>query len=225
MRIACACCKVFARAFAGGIAVDNSKEDGTLMQETHRVDGAGTNKFTKENQETMKTRILLGCVSLLALIAAGCSSIQTYYDFDPSAAFTGLHTYAFADKEIPVREQNVANPIMDERIKMALSNALNAKGFAQTSNGQPDFTVAFVPASRRVTTTEYISGWNYSTAFPVTFIEGSLVVNIISTKTGKMIWRGSATDALPTNINPEGIQKTLDAAAKRLFKNFPPSAK
>jgi hypothetical protein len=175
----------------------------------------------------MKNRNLFSSISLLAmLLMTACSTMQSNYDFAPGTDFSALKTYKFGEKTIPTTQPSQAdNPIMIERIKTALSGTLNAKGFAPAA-GQPDFVVYFLPASKRVTTTQYVStGWNYSASFPVTFTEGSLLVDIVDGKTNKMIWRGSVTEALSPNMDPDKIQNVLNAAAKQLFKNFPPPKK
>ena len=154
--------------------------------------------------ESMKMRTLLSSLGMTTtlLIMTGCSSLQTNYNFDPGASFVGLHTYSFAAEPIP-SGQGASNPIMNERIKMALTKALTAKGLTPATGTQPDFVVAFVAASKRITTTQYVGGWNYSSSFPMTFTEGTLVVDIVSGKTNKMIWRGSASDAVSPTMSPE----------------------
>ena len=52
---------------------------------------------------------------------------------------------------------------------------------------------------------------------------GTLVVDMFDTPTKKLIWRGTATDAL--SDKPEKNEKKLEKAVEEMFKHFPPKPK
>ena len=54
---------------------------------------------------------------------------------------------------------------------------------------------------------------------------GTMVVDIADAKKNQMVWRGIATKEVNTQANPEKRDKSINEAAKKIFKNYPPKVK
>lgn len=159
---------------------------------------------------------------LLAPLLAACSSVSTSYDFDPKADFSGLKHYGW----IPPNPKAPAprNPFARQRIEDAVNAELSKKGY--TLGGQADFLVAAHTGSQqRVRVTDYGYGYGYWGGGRVDvyqYEEGTLIIDVISAKSKKLIWRGTATAAVPMSPSPEETTKLINEAVGKMMKDFPP---
>lgn len=187
------------------------------------------------------TRLLL--LALLASFAAGCSTLEVGYDFDPKADFSGLSTYAWLDKpQKPTGDPRIdGNTILRDRVHLAVNTELEARGFRKVEKN-PDFLVAYqvtLDRQRSVQTLNsyygYGPGWGYGygaayrpfwAGTPDTYVyeydEGTLILDIVNPKDKELMWRGSATDEVNFKSTPEKNQAQIDKAVHELLVHFPP---
>jgi hypothetical protein len=174
----------------------------------------------------------------VVLVANGCSQISVQSDFDPSADFEALKTYAWYEAEQPkTGDIRIDNPILDQRVRSTVEGALNAKGYTKVAEN-PDFLLVYhaaVSKELEVTsgTTAYGAygyyGWHYVAA-PVwvetptayTYNKGTLILDIIDAKSEKLVWRGSAQAELNETSTQQQKKARMDEAVNGMLKNFPP---
>jgi hypothetical protein len=87
---------------------------------------------------------LLVAGSVLAV--AACSNVRYWADYDPQAAFGDYRTYAW----LPATDDQQAalewvSPFLERRLQRAIERELASRGFARTSDGNPDFLVSVYP--------------------------------------------------------------------------------
>lgn len=180
-------------------------------------------------------------LAALALPLAGCASTPTVQsDYDPNFNFSELTTYAWAVRTQEGKDPAVYNNIVESRVKVAVNDALKAKGFQETSSN-PTFLVAWHGAinkeqSVQTVGTSYGYGWGWyggwggpgmstSTTYVNTWNEGTLIIDIVDAKANKMVWRGSAQGELDEHDNdPQKMQEGLNDAVNKMMANFPPSS-
>ncbi len=183
-------------------------------------------------------------VIVMAALVAGCSTIETSYDFDPKAKFTGLKTYKWLDKpqKLTGDPRIDGNTILANRIHEAVDTELSARGFRKVSS-DPDFLVAYhvsLDKRRSVQTLNsyygYGPGWGYGYGAsyrpgywggaPETYVyeyeEGTLILDIVNPENKELIWRGSAQDEVNFKSTPEKDQTQLNEAVQQMLENFPP---
>ena len=172
------------------------------------------------------------------LVTGGCSQVSVQSDFDPSADFAGLQTYAWYAAEQPKSgDIRVDNPLLDTHVRTAVESALNARGYMK-ADANPDFQLIYHAAVSKeiaITTTSTpvyprgYYGWRY-VAPPVwveqpvahTYEKGSLVLDIIDAKNEKLSWRGSIQAELDQTATPQERTARLNAAVKEMIAKFPP---
>jgi hypothetical protein len=181
-------------------------------------------------------------IVLLALgavfVTGGCSQVSVQTDFDQTADFTALKTYAWYAGEQPTTgDPRVDNPMLDQRVRAAVETTLNEKGFQKTDTA-PDFLLIYHAASSKeigVTTTTASGysagyyGWNYvyapmwtEQAASYTYTQGSLILDVVDAKSEKLIWRGSA-QANVDDVNTQQQRKNLmNEAVRGMLAKFPP---
>ena len=166
--------------------------------------------------------LLVAAVAVLAL--GGCSSsMKVSTDYDRAANFAPLKTYSWRV------EQQLPNPLNAQRLVDAIDANLKAKGFTKVESGG-DMTVTYHAATdKTVDVQSFQSGGAYScwggcmtstTVTPVTL--GTLIVDIVDTKSNKMLWRGSASDTV--SGDPKENEAKIQEGVHKMFEKFPPKA-
>ena len=170
----------------------------------------------------MKSRFplfLVGAVALIMAIRVFAMDIKT--DFDHHANFSGYKTYSWA-------KVDTSDPLWNDRVKEAVDRALTAKGLTPVASGG-DLSLVAVGTTRDKPTlrTFYdgFGGWMWggfadATTYEENYTVGTLVVDMFDTNTKKLVWRGSASDAL--SGKPEKDEKKVDKAVAKMFEHFPP---
>jgi hypothetical protein len=163
----------------------------------------------------------LALIAMVLALATTAFSADIKTDFDHHANFSQYKTYSWAKVDTP-------DPLWNDRVKQAIDRALQTKGWQEVQS-EGDVSVVAVGATRDKPTLETFyngfDGWLWSgfadaTTYVEHYTEGTLVVDMFDTKSKKLIWRGSATDAL--SGKPEKDEKKLDKAVSKMFEHFPP---
>jgi uncharacterized protein DUF4136 len=166
---------------------------------------------------------------LAAAIAAPAIAGGVKVDFDKEADFTKRKTWAWkAGTEAP-------NPLTEQKIRMAVERNLRAKGLQKVETS-PDLWVVThtsVTSEARINVETFgyggMYGWNGWNAWgPATTVRiddnetGVLLVDILDGPGAKLIWRGIASEKVPDLPDPDKVEKKVNAAVAKMFKEFPP---
>lgn len=185
----------------------------------------------------MKAKIQM-LLALLVFINMSCEApLKVTSDYDKSANFTNYSSFAlvkFSEKDQPISELNA------NRIIGAIKAEMIAKGFKENAEA-PDLkvnAVTIMTKKKEVTaTTNYYDyggiyrpyawgtgmGSGYTTVNVDDYTDGSLIIGIIDTATGRLIWEGIGNKEIDSpSGNPD---VTIPAAVTQIMKNFPPLAK
>jgi hypothetical protein len=162
---------------------------------------------------------------MLFFLSAALFAQQVKTDYDRSVDFSQYKTYSW---------QQVAtkDPLYVDRIKSAVDQALTAKGLRQVPSGGDLSLVAIEATKNQQTLNTFYNGfgggWRWggfgdsSTTTVDNYKVGTLVLDMFDTQTKKLVWRGSASDAL-SNKSDKNI-KNLDKEVQKMLKKFPPGA-
>jgi len=182
----------------------------------------------------MSTRKRLFIVILLMLPGAISARAQKVsVGADPALDLTKYKTYGWSNVAS-------ANPIANQIVVSAVDTQLAAKGLTKVETN-PELTVVVFGSSMsdiHVSNPSWSPSLNSiatgvavgSQSWLVT--KGTLVIDLLDTKTNNSVWRGTATDTLdrgPTGDKAKDaktVEKPIRNAVKKMFKQFPhPSRK
>lgn len=169
-------------------------------------------------------RTILGLSLMLTAISAFAMSVKTDYDKDYNMG--GLKTFAFKDQQRGNRDPLKNNTLTSERIKDGLTAQLEASGYRYDADN-PDFLVAYYAGSKEKLDIESFGygfprrwRWGFgSDIWTRYYREGSIVADVIDTKTNQLVWRGLVTDTIADN-KPDQSEKQISEGAKVLVKHF-----
>jgi hypothetical protein len=171
-------------------------------------------------------RKILASVGIMLLAATASFAQQVKTDYDRSADFSQYKTYSW-------EKVQTQDPLLVDRIKEAVNAALAAKGWMQVPSGGNVAIVAIEMTKNQQTLDTFYNGfgggWRWGGGFgdATTTVDkykvGTLVVDLFDVNTRKVVWRGSASDALSNKSDKN--TRELDKGVQKMFAHFPPEPK
>jgi hypothetical protein len=179
----------------------------------------------------------------MMLAFTGCSTLTTHADWDTSANFSQLRSYAW----VPGQQPPTGNPridnnmLLDDRVREAIDSALKAKGYSK-NDANPDFWVSYQAAIQgKIEATTFPSygymtpyggpygagaynyaGWSSADTMITSYDEGSIIIDLADAKIKRLLWRGTVSDVMDPSRTPVERAKRIDQAVTKAFKAFPP---
>lgn len=179
-------------------------------------------------------------IILLVGMLSGCATIETSCDFASDANFSGLKTFDWLQEEQPsIGDSRIDNAVTNSQIRSAVDQVLTLKGFVKSNSGQPDFFVSYQAVIEEKTDVTTINrpasfggtggyspsayfAYSNSETFVTEYDEGSLCIDIVDSKTKKLIWRGVGTTTVLEKANPQKREARIREGVKKILSQFPP---
>ena len=184
-----------------------------------------------------RTRGFSGALALmggLLLVLPGCSTFRVTTDYDPEANFQELKSYAWLAKiRKPSDDPRLHNSLVDGRVRAAVDRELAAKGYSKAGTSSADFLVTYYLGLEKKINIHTIHssygygyrGWygGYGGATLVDqYEEGSLLLDILDSEGGDLLWRGTARARVRSSNSPEERQRRINNAVAEILSRFPP---
>ncbi len=164
-------------------------------------------------------RIAFIAVTALILLGSAAAAQEITNDYS-RADFAHFKTYAWATGH------GFADEFLNQSIVSSIDAQLSTKGLTNvTPRKDPDILVSYdVVFDHDIRGTGFRDGlrnlhWRSGSKDVLT---GMLVINLIDSHTGAMVWRGMATGDLDTNASPEKRDKKIHEVAQKIFRGYPP---
>jgi len=171
----------------------------------------------------------------LFFVAASCSSIKVYSDYDKNADFSAYKTYAFYKKGIDKVE---ISDLDKRRILKAIEAQLDAKGMVKSED--PDLLVNIFTKSREkidVYNNNYYGwypwyygygygyfgpgyGFGYTNVSSST--EGTLFIDLIDARKKELVWQGIGTGLLSYSKSIEKKEAMINEFVTEIMVAYPP---
>ena len=165
----------------------------------------------------------------------GCSGPDVRYDYDAKMSFSGYKTYDWqaAQGGVVAQGGRFDNAIENDRVRRAVEAELNAKGFRRETSADPDFLVIYAPLREAGSSHQVHLGLGFGlgplgigvgapVGDPHREAVGAIVLEIHDFKSGSLVWKATADEALQGSDSPEQADSDVTAAVHNMFKRFPP---
>lgn len=161
-------------------------------------------------------------VAVLAIcfagVTAGHAQQQIDSDYAPNVNFSQYKTYSWQKISAP-------DSAWQSSIRSTVDAQLAAKGWTRVDNGGDAVLCAIANTGEAATLEHFYGGmgpgWRWrGWSEPVSYDEGTLIIDIFDAKTQALIWRGFASQTVSSK-DQKNIGK-LDKVITKLFKKFPP---
>jgi hypothetical protein len=177
--------------------------------------------------------VWLAWVMLFVCMPATAQSVK--YNFLAGTNFAKYKTY----KWVRVPNVQYPNQILDAQIMDAIDAQMAAKGLTKTESN-PDLYICYQAAvNQEKQWNSYSTGGDFygwggwggwggmqtTTTTSSTINIGTLNLDMYDVAAKQQVWRGEASKTLGSGKNPEKVQKNLNKAMQKMFKNYPPPVK
>jgi hypothetical protein len=169
-----------------------------------------------------------------------CSGIKVRTAVSPDANFTALHTF----QVLPVPQSRtpssgdtndpmLVNSISNRALCSDLVQGFQARGYV-IADSNPDFAVAYYASTREKLD---VTDWDYGYAFQpywwggwgagmepmdqtvTQYTQGTVVVDVLDSKTKELLWRGSGVARV--SDNQKEYEQELQKAVTAILDKFP----
>lgn len=171
----------------------------------------------------------------IALLAAwACAPFHVQSDWDPQTDFSALRTWDWLDQaEEEPGHPLLRNPLLHDRIRRAVEDELVRRGHPRAAGGAPDFRVGYhlsLEQKLDVYTIDRTYGygrfgtWTYPETHVDQYQEGTLILDVVDVRHGKLAWRGWASRPVYEQPSPEESERNVREAVAAILAKFPPPA-
>jgi len=176
---------------------------------------------------------------VLFALALACSGIKVDSDYDPSADFSQLRTWAWLPHAGQSDDPRPDNALLDSRIRAAVKSELDAKGYTFATSGTPDFQVIYLLSVEGKLDVDTLYrrhrgtglrigggrvGWDYAQTHVREYDEGTLLLGVLQPGSGALLWRGSGVATMREGSTHERRTQRINAAVKKILELFPPNS-
>lgn len=183
----------------------------------------------------MNPNISLLLAAATAFLFPSCSPVSVTTDYDKSAPFPKIKTYALA----PAAKGQSLSPSSESALRNTLRAEMEKKGIREKTSGKPDVAIArHVFLQEKISVHEY-TDWGYThpgywpyrygyyspwAGAPRTYVDvnqytqGTLILDFVDTKTNKLVFRGTGTAAVG---KPDANAKKITDAVMRIVAELP----
>lgn len=166
--------------------------------------------------------------ALWALLAAGCASMNVSSYAARGMDVTRYRTYNWGPTDgISTGDPRLDNnPFFNERVQAEVERRLAGRGFRKAASETPDVVVHYhASVTQRIDADTIDRERGYGDVEGRrrdVYDAGTLVVDLIDTRTNALVWRGWAEDSVAGAIdNQEWMEAKIDEAVRRIFERLP----
>ncbi|REC49494.1 DUF4136 domain-containing protein [Chryseobacterium pennipullorum] len=167
-------------------------------------------------------------LAFATLALTSCSPFQVRSDYAETANFNSYKTYKIRIDDLKL------NDIDKDRVLNELSRQLQTKGLQ--SGESPDLIINVKANHKKITdisTTSPYGMWGWGGPFgwgigmnrtwTSNYNEGAIIVDLIDTKTNKLVWQGIGSGI--SVDSPRSKQRQIPEIMAEIMKNYPPQRK
>lgn len=171
----------------------------------------------------------LAVLMLSTLAVTGCATMSVSSHLQRGLDFTLFRTYDWGPADaLPIGDPRLdKDPFFRDHLEGAVEKQLAAKGFERITSGTPDLLIHYHANIRqRIDVNRVDRNYGYCadpTCVSVVEVEaGTLVLDIVETRTNRVIWRGWAQQAIGNMLeNRDTMASRIDEAARRMLARLP----
>ena len=166
-----------------------------------------------------------------AFVVSACATLRVSSYLDRQADFSRYRSYTWERSEAfatgDARLDN--NRFFGERVQAAVDREMRQRGLEKTEAAGADVTIHIhTRVAQRLDTTardRQDGRCDAADCWPLVYDTGTLVIDLIDTRTHALAWRGWAESAFDGVIdNQQGMEETIDKTVARILARLPTTA-
>jgi hypothetical protein len=180
----------------------------------------------------MRRRFLrFAAAAISALALSGCATMTVSSHVQRGLDFSQYRTYDWGPADaLPTGDPRLdKNPFFRDHVEGAVEKQLAARGFSRSTSGTADLLLHYhASITQRIDVNGVDRGYGYYCyggdchARVIGYEAGTLVLDVVDTRTNRVIWRGWAQDSVEDVIdNQDKMARKINQAVTRMLGRFP----
>lgn len=161
--------------------------------------------------------------------------VRVGQDYESQTDFSRYKSFGWAPslQEKP-EASSWGSPFVTKRIHAAVESFLTQNGYAESSDGKPDFLIDIHLAVEKMIEVDqsvdrwpgrrYLGGSAFETDI-VEYDEGTLIIDFLDAGTQRLFWRGTGTRRIDYSSSPQKATDTTNRWVSEILKQYPPEEK
>jgi len=177
----------------------------------------------------------------LLLILSACQTPQLERDFDPNRDFAAYRSWSWQEPAVQYKpdDPRINSDLTAQRIRSAVSEQLEQRGLRAAAANMPgDLKVQvwmIIDNRQQQVSTQLGGGWgdpwrggfwggpSYVETRTLDYQVGTLQIDLLDGKDGKLVWRGSAAQVLRSRQpNPSEREASIRSTVAEVLSQYPP---
>jgi uncharacterized protein DUF4136 len=204
-----------------------------MCRGAEKAEWRGYRHLYRDTEDKVMGRLLLKAMtgSVAILLASGCAATMSVSSHvDRRLNFAQFRTFAWGPADaLPTGDPSLdRDPFFKDYVQRSVARGLAARGLELASSGTPDLLIHYhANISERidVNRADRVHGYCSAADCPpetVRYEAGTLVLDMIDSRTNKLVWRGWAQDSVEDLRNRNRMAKTIDQAVAKMLRQLPP---
>jgi hypothetical protein len=165
----------------------------------------------------------------LAGLVAGCATMNVSSHIERNISFSEYVTYDWGPPDnLPVGDPRLDNnPFFNDYLQGAIERKMAAKGYERAVTGEPDLLIhyhASVNQKVDVYGVDRSYGYCYENCEPQysDYEQGTLIIDMVDSKTNKVVWRGWAQDSMNGIIDHQDrLEQQVNESVTKMMMQLP----
>lgn len=175
-------------------------------------------------------RLALVTAAFAAFALSGCATLNVSSHIERGADFAQFRTWDFGPADaLPTGDPRLDNnPFFKDYLEGAIGTHFEKGHYTRVaSGGTPDLLVHYhanISKTFDVNGIDSQYGYCYDNCEPrvIEYELGSIVIDVVNTRTNKVVWRGWAQGAIDGMIdNQDLLKKRVNTSVDRMMERFP----
>ena len=172
-------------------------------------------------------RIAIAAFAALAL--SGCATMNVSSHIERGVDFAQFRTWDWGPADaLPTGDPRLDNnPFFKDYLEGAVEKEMTRLHYDHVTTGAPDLLVHYhanVSKTFDVNGVDMRNGYCYDTCQPnvIDYMQGPIVLDVVSTKTNRVVWRGWFQDSMEGVIdNQDRLRAELEKGIPKMMKELP----
>ena len=179
----------------------------------------------------MKRLVRLSAAAVAALAVSGCAATMSVSSYvERGLDLTQYRTYDWGPADaLPTGDPRLdKDPFFQDHVQGAIEKQMAAKGLERPESGTPDLLIHYhANITRRIDPDRADREYGYCPGGdcqigPIDYEAGTLVLDVVDTRTNRVIWRGWAQESVEDSLGDrDRMERQINEAVTRMLERFP----
>ena len=164
-----------------------------------------------------------------ALMLSACATMNVSSYVERGVDFAQFRTWDWGPADaLPIGDPRLDNnPFFKDYFEGAVEKQLAVRHFEKSTSGSPDLLIHYhanIGQRFDVNSVDRQNGYCYADCQPsvIEYEQGTLVLDVVDTRTNRVVWRGWAQDSVEGVIdNQDRLARQLNEAVAKMMERFP----